>query len=154
MGILFHPVPQSVTPQAFLIALQSHGYEHIYEYLKSSKSQWEECVSFLHIKVKPPSGPWAMVHGHIGGQKCEGFSGGAKNTRLRKIGKRLNKSAFFPCMLRFLFLLAIILLFTKATKNTIFRKLKSMTIFLLDCSQNCEQIFFGIHNNTLAHPSE
>ena len=85
MGILFHPVPQSVTPQAFLIALQSHGYEHIYEYLKSSKSQWEECVSFLHIKVKPPSGPWAMVHGHIGGQKGEGFS--ARRRKKYKIKK-------------------------------------------------------------------
>ena len=52
MNVSFSPLTQSLSPNAFLRALQRIGYERIYEHLKSSKDQLEENVSFFAHNTK------------------------------------------------------------------------------------------------------
>ena len=52
MDVSFFPLTQSISPKAFLRALQRTGYERIYAHLKSSKDQLEENVGFFAHNTK------------------------------------------------------------------------------------------------------
>ena len=52
MDVSFFSLAQSISPEAFLRALQRTGYERIYAHLKNSKDQLEKNVSFFAHNTK------------------------------------------------------------------------------------------------------